>query len=108
ACSLVSRCARSARLAALTVFAFLFAQPCLAQDSVLVGDYNGSRVIKYAFPSGTAQTHFVGTGMTSLSNTSGMTYGPDGALYIASYSNSSIIKVDGQTGEPAGTFVTSG
>ena len=103
--SVVCRCAH---LAALATLPFLAAQPCMAQDSVLVGDYNGSRVVKFAFPSGTAQTHFVGTGMTALSNTSSMTYGPDGALYIASYSNSSIIKVDGQTGEPAGTFVTTG
>lgn len=99
-----------ARIAALAMLPFLSTQSCLAQDSVLVGDYGGSRVIKFAFPSGTAQTHFVGTGMTALSNTYGMTYGPDGALYIASYSNSSVIRVDGQTGEPIGngTFVTSG
>src|SRR5690348_11705528 len=79
-----------------------------AQDSVLLGDYSGSRVIKYAFPSGTPQSHFVGTNLTNLNANYCMTYGPDGALYMASYNNSRVIKVDGQTGEPMGDFVTAG
>src|SRR5262245_51752568 len=107
---LIARLRRRARPFAAAVALSLSLVSARAQDSVLVGDYNGSRVIKFAFPSGAAQTHFVGTGMTSLSNTSGMIYGPDGALYIASYTNSSVMKVDGQTGEPVGngTFITSG
>lgn len=82
------------------------AAPCRAQDSVLVGDYNGSRIVKFAYPSGTPQSHFVGTGMTGLSLTRGMTFGPDGDLYIASDANDTVFRVRGQTGEPVGPFVT--
>ncbi len=80
-----------------------------AQDSVLIGDYAGDRIVKVAFPAGSAQSHFLGTGMTGLNQTRGMTYGPDGNLYIASDATDTIIKIDGVTGTPIGTngiFVT--
>jgi outer membrane protein assembly factor BamB len=82
-----------------------------AQDSILVADYAGSKVVKCAYPSGTAQSHFVGTGMTALNGAVGMTFGPDGNLYFCSYNTNSIIRVNGQTGVPFGstsTFVAAG
>lgn len=96
--------------AALVVIALPLAGAARAQDSVLVGDYLGSRVIKFSFPSGYAQSHFVGTNITDLSGTRGITFGPDGNLYISSASGDKVIRVDGRTGEPVplgtdGTFV---
>jgi DNA-binding beta-propeller fold protein YncE len=81
-----------------------------AQSSILVSDYSGSRVVKCAYPSGAAESHFVGTGMTPLNGAVGMTLGPDGHLYICSYLTNSIIRVNGQTGIPFGTstFVAAG
>jgi outer membrane protein assembly factor BamB len=96
---------------ALCGAASLLPQVCLAQDSILVGDFNGSKIVRLAYPSGTAQSHFVATGMTALANTEGMTFGPDGNLYFSSYGGNAIIRVDGRTGFPSGatsTFVTPG
>lgn len=101
----VGSCARTFLVAAAVA---ALAAPGLAQDSILVADFSGSRVVKLAFPSGAPQSHFVGTGMTAINGTEYMTYGPGGSLYIASYNNSSVFRVDGQTGEPIGTFVASG
>lgn len=79
-----------------------------AQDSVLVGDYNGSKVVKFDFPSGAPLTHFVGNGMTSMVNNTAMTLGPEGNLYIAADTSDRVLRVDGRTGVPLGDFVTAG
>jgi hypothetical protein len=74
-----------------------------AQNSILVGDFNGSKVVKCAYPSGNAQSHFVGTNMTMLSGVTGMAFGPDHNLYMCSYNNNEVFRVNGQTGEPFGS-----
>jgi hypothetical protein len=82
-----------------------------AQNAILVGDFGGSRVVECAYPSGTAETHFVGAGMTLLNGLAGMTLGPDGNLYMCSYTTSTIIRVNGQNGFPVGAssiFVLAG
>jgi sugar lactone lactonase YvrE len=84
---------------------------CLGDDSILVGDYNGSKIVRLAYPSGSAQQHFVGNGMTNLSGVEGMTFGPDGNLYFSSRLTHEIIRVDGRTGYPFGgtsVFVAAG
>ena len=87
------------------------AAPALAQDSILVADFNGAKIVKLAYPSGTAQGHFVGLGMANQGNIWDMTVGPDGNLYFASYSTNEILRVNGQTGYPFGStpaFVAAG
>jgi hypothetical protein len=88
----------------------LMAQAGQAQDFVLVADYAGSRVIRFAYPSGTALDHFVGTNLiSSLANCGNMVFGADGDLYIASQGTSAVVRVDGVTGYPVngGNFVAS-
>jgi DNA-binding beta-propeller fold protein YncE len=93
----------SVRLAAGAALAVLIpAGTCVAQDSILVGDYNGSKIVRLAYPSGSAQQHFVGNGMTDMSGVVGMTIGPDGNLYFSSRLTHEIIRVDGRTGYPFG------
>jgi DNA-binding beta-propeller fold protein YncE len=102
----------SLSVAAGAVMAVLSAAPaCLAQDSILVGDYNGSKIVRLAYPSGSAQQHFVGNGMTNMSGIEGMTIGPDANLYFSSRLTNEIIRVDGRTGYPFGgtsVFVSAG
>jgi DNA-binding beta-propeller fold protein YncE len=108
----IHRFARSSNLAIGAALCLLgSAGRCVAQDSILIGDYNGSKIVRLAYPSGTAQSHFVGNGMTPLSGVEGMTFGPDGNLYFSSYLTNSIMRVDGRTGYPFGStpvFVATG
>jgi hypothetical protein len=80
-----------------------------ADDSVLVADFNGDKIVKCAYPSGTAEEHFVALGMTALNGPTGMTM-HGGYLYICSYNTNSIIRVSAVTGFPGGisTFVAAG
>jgi DNA-binding beta-propeller fold protein YncE len=77
---------------------------CRAQtlDSILVGDFNGTKIVRLAYPSGTAQSHFVGNGMTLASAIESMTFGPDGSLYFTSYNTHEVYRVNGTTGFPFG------
>jgi hypothetical protein len=93
------------------VAALALAPAARAQSSILVGDFGGSKVVKCAYPSGTAQTDFLGFNMTTLSGPAGMVLGPDGNLYICSYNTNTIIRVNGQNGYPFGStsiFVAAG
>src|SRR5262249_23928796 len=50
---------------------------------------------------------FVPSGSGGLSGPAGMTFGPDGNLYVTN-SDSSVLRFDGSTGASLGTFVSSG
>lgn len=45
---------------------------------------------------------------TSVDTPTGLTFGPDGHLYVASSSGNNVSKFDGTNGTPLGTFVSSG
>jgi hypothetical protein len=51
---------------------------------------------------------FIAAGVGGLHGPTGMTYGPDGNLYVANASNgaNNIVEFNGQTGAPIGTFAT--
>jgi streptogramin lyase len=89
--------------AVAVVGALLAAIPAARAQSILVGDFGGSKVVECTYPSGVAETHFVGANMTTLNGLAGMTFGPDGNLYMCSYNTSTIIRVNGQNGFPFGS-----
>jgi streptogramin lyase len=77
--------------------------------NLYVASFGNSRVLRYdlntgAFlpgPSGAAGTaQFVPTGSGGLAAASDLLFGPDGHLYVASFSNSAIMRYDGATGAP--------
>ena len=75
----------------------------------LVSDGTGNKVVRYNFfPAGSVVDHFVGAGLTALNNASDMVYGPDGNLYVASPGANTVMRFNGQTGQPMGDFVASG
>lgn len=75
---------------------------------ILVGDQDGSKIVRFEWPSGALVDHFVAQGISALDTTRPMTLGPDGTLYVASEGTNSVLRYDGRTGKPLGTFVQPG
>ena len=51
---------------------------------------------------------FVGAGSGGLDNANGVTFGPDGNLYVASSNNDSVLRYNGQTGQFKDVFIAQG
>ena len=75
-----------------------------AAGDLLVGSDGTSSVIKYDGASGALIGTFVASGSGGLSGVRGMTFGPDGHLYISDSTNS-VRKYDGGSGASLGVFV---
>src|SRR5205807_2666527 len=72
-----------------------------------VGGQESNDVVRYDATTGAFVDVFVPPGSGGLGIPIGLTFGPDGNLYLTS-SGSAILRYDGATGAPLGTFVTSG
>ena len=80
-----------------------------AQSGLLVSSFDSSSVNQYAWSSGSPETSFVAAGSGGISEPTGMTFGPDGNLYVAnSTASGAVMKYNGQTGAFISVFVPAG
>src|SRR5207249_2582735 len=88
----------TAILVALVMTAFV---PCAYAD-LYVGSQNSNSnsVLRYNEVSGAFIDTFVSSGSGGLSSTTGVIIGPDGNLYVNSFSNGRVLRYDGSTGAP--------
>src|SRR5690606_10796764 len=89
----------------------LFAPLAVGPDGrVYAADFNGDRVLCADFglmpPASCGE--FVTPGSGGLNGPTGLTFGPDGHLYVSSRISGQVIRYDGATGEPIGVFATPG
>ncbi|MBA4374081.1 MAG: hypothetical protein C0402_14615 [Thermodesulfovibrio sp.] len=91
------------------VFAFLSLrgrEASAAAGDLLVADETNIKL--YNGTTGAFGGVFVAAGSGGLSRPLGMTYGPDGKLYVSSYDNDRVIRYNGKTGAVIGDFVAAG
>ena len=69
-----------------------------AQQDLLVGDPASHTVWRYDGRTGALLGEFVSSGSGGLGLTWGLTFGPDGHLYVSDGSNGRILRFDGSTG----------
>lgn len=85
----------------------LVAAATLGYAQSLIVSNDGTNVLKYNGNTGAFQSVFVPTG-GNLLVPGGLTFGPDGNLYLGSVGNSRVLKYDGVTGANLGIFVPTG
>ena len=78
------------------------------QRDLLVGSFFSDNVTRYDRRTGAFISEFVPAGSGGLSETWGVTFGPDGNLYVASSGTREILQYDGTTGEFLGVFASRG
>src|SRR5207244_399400 len=81
--------------------------------NLYVGDRNTNSVMRYSgttgapLPaSGLSGATFVAPNSGGLNITTGVTFGPDGNLYVDSFNSNSVLRYNGRTGAFLGTFAS--
>lgn len=77
--------------------------PAVQASTLLVTDRNGDRVLNYDLATGALIGTFAGVG---LDNPVGLTFGPDGDLFVVSALNDAVQRYDGTSGAFLGTFAS--
>ena len=70
--------------------------------------FSAGPTVKRANRATHAVSDFVAAGSGGLGAPFGVTFGPDGNLYVADSAGNDVLRYDGTTGAPLGTFVASG
>ncbi|HEX8878067.1 MAG TPA: hypothetical protein VF777_15065 [Phycisphaerales bacterium] len=95
------------RLAILGVaFQAIVCGSALAERFVVVGSWGGE-IRRYKLD-GTSMGTFIAAGTAGMSFPDGLAYGSDNNLYVADANNARILKFNGVTGAPMGTFAMGG
>lgn len=89
----------------LVVACSLSPKTSLAFEDLLVGDWASHSVFRVDGATG-AVTPFVTSGSGGLNTPDGLSYGPDGNLYVSSALTSQVLRFDGQTGDFIDVFAS--
>src|SRR5215471_14483887 len=80
-----------------------------AANVVYVTSFDNDSILKFDADTGAFLGVFVPAGSGGLNGPTGLTFGPDGHLYVASFVfNNSVLKYDSRTGRFLGVFVSEG
>ena len=80
-----------------------------AANIVYVSSFDSDTVLKFNAQSGAPLGIFVPAGSGGLNGPTGLTFGPDGHLYVSSFVlNNRVLKYDGRSGQFLGVFVDEG
>ena len=80
-----------------------------AADVVYVSSFDNDSILRFDADTGASLGTFVPSGSGGLNGPTGLTFGPDGHLYVSSFTfNFSVLKYDGETGQFLSEFVASG
>ena len=80
-----------------------------AADVVYVSSFDNDSIVKFDADTGASLGVFISSGSGGLNGPTGLTFGPDGDLYVSSFTfNFSVLKYDGETGQFLREFVASG
>src|SRR5947208_2802581 len=84
----------------------LFVRVATAANIVFVSSFDNDSILKFNAQSGAPLGAFVPAGSGGLDGPTGLTFGPDGNLYVSSsVQKSPILRYDGRTGQFLGPFV---
>jgi len=75
---------------------------------MLVASTYTNQVLQYNATTGAYIGVFVSAGSGGINSPYGMTFGPDGNLYVSGYNSNNVVEYNGTTGALIGTFVTGG
>ncbi|MFQ5589892.1 MAG: M12 family metallo-peptidase [Phycisphaerae bacterium] len=78
-----------------------------ADNQLYVACFSSGRIMRVSVDGGWPEV-FVSEGSGGLAEPSGLTFAPNGNLFVASYADSAVIEFDATTGAAVRTFVTSG
>lgn len=84
------------------------APPALAPGDILAANLNDGSVARFDGRTGAFAGHFVEPGSGGLAGATGLAFGPDGHLYVASSATHQILRYDGVSGALRDVFVDGG
>jgi len=97
----------SYKLSLVGIGVALFVRVAAAANIVFVSSFDNDTILKFNAQTGARLGVFVPAGSGGLDGPTGLTFGPDGNLYVSnSVQNSPVLKYDGRSGRFLSVFVT--